>query len=166
MKKKLLIGVLIVVAILGITLAFLVNKANNMKDEFTSFREELDKDFFPLLKDTHKHFETVIQKGESYELQNWYLIEDDGMTSNLKYSRKIKDVRDRIVNTDVKNEDTLELKKNVLNSLSLMESALKDINTFYGDDNSHLLWNTLSMDIEKLNQNIKKQNEILGKYYK
>lgn len=166
MKKKILIGVAIVIAIIAITLGFLVNKANNMKTEFTGFREELDKDFFPLLKDTHKHFETVTQKGQSNELESWYLLEEDGMTSNLKYSTKVKEIRDRIVNTDVKNDDTVKLKKNVLNSLSLIEDALKNINTFYKVDNSHLLWDKLSEDMDKLKKNVDEQNKILGKYYK
>ncbi len=166
MKKKILIGVAIVIAIIAITLGFLVNKANNMKSEFTGFREELDKDFFPLLKDTHKHFETVIQKGQSHELENWYLLDEDGMTSNLKYSREIDKIRDRIVNTDVKQKDTIELKKNVLNSLSTMDSALKSINTLYKNDSSDVLWATLGLDIDKLKDNVDKQNKILGKYYK
>lgn len=46
-----------------------------------------------------------------------------------------------------------------------MESILKNINTFYKNDNSHLLWDMLSANIKKLNENIDKQNEVLGKYY-
>ncbi|MCU4969234.1 hypothetical protein CN596_11155 [Bacillus toyonensis] len=137
-----------------------------MKSEFTGFREELDKDFFPLLKDTHEHFETVVKKGQSHELASWYVLDEDGLTTNLKYNREIKKIRDRIVNTDVKQEDTIELKKNILNSLSMMESALKTINTFYKDDSSDVLWTTLSFDMDKLNENVEKQNKILGKYYK
>ncbi|MED3476595.1 hypothetical protein P4520_28540 [Bacillus thuringiensis] len=165
MKKKIFMGALIVIIILGVTLGFLVNKANNMKNEFTGFREELDKDFFPLLKDTKEHFEAVVQKGNSYELESWYLT-GNGMNNTLKYNAKIKEIRDRIVNKDVKNQDTLELKKNVLNSLSLMETALKDINTFYKNENSHLLWDMLSEDTDKLTKNISEQNKILAKYYK
>ncbi|PEM33815.1 hypothetical protein [Bacillus pseudomycoides] len=163
MKKKILIGVLIVIVIIGVALGFLVNKANNMKSEFTSFREELDNDFFPLLKDTHKHFETAIQKGKSHELSTWYTLE--GMNDNLKYNRSIKEVRDKIVNIDVKNEDTIKLQKNVLNSLSLIEKVLSDINVFHKDENSHLLWGELSENMAKLKKNVDKQNEILGKYY-
>ncbi|MFF2242444.1 hypothetical protein ACFVUU_30910, partial [Bacillus thuringiensis] len=88
------------------------------------------------------------------------------MNNTLKYNAKIKEIRDGIVNKDVKNQDTLELKKNVLNSLSLMETALKDINTFYKNENSHLLWDMLSEDTDKLTKNISKQNKILAKYYK
>ncbi|BCC67344.1 hypothetical protein BCJMU39_4867 [Bacillus cereus] len=42
---------------------------------------------------------------------------------------------------------------------------MKDINTFYKDSNSNLLWNQLGEEIDKLNKNVQKQNEILGKYY-
>ncbi|MEM5609285.1 hypothetical protein AAHH76_30190 [Bacillus toyonensis] len=94
------------------------------------------------------------------------MLDEDGLTTNLKYNREIKKIRDRIVNTDVKQEDTIELKKNILNSLSMMESALKTINTFYKDDSSDVLWTTLSFDMDKLNENVEKQNKILGKYYK
>ncbi|BCB39965.1 hypothetical protein TU57_14050 [Bacillus cereus] len=146
------------------TFAFLGYKVSKEANEFTSFREELDKDFFPLLKDTHTYFTTVIEKGESYDLEKWYLLEK-GMDDNLKFNKDLKAIRERIVNTDVKYKDTLELKKNVLNSLALIETNLKDINTFYKDSNSNLLWNQLGEEIDKLNKNVQKQNEILGKYY-
>ncbi|BCC02801.1 hypothetical protein BCJMU51_4879 [Bacillus cereus] len=162
MKKKLLIG--IVIGIIVATFAFLGYKVSKEANEFTSFREELDKDFFPLLKDTHTYFTTVIEKGESYDLEKWYLLEK-GMDDNLKFNKDLKAIRERIVNTDVKYKDTLELKKNVLNSLALIETNLKDINTFYKDSNSNLLWNQLGEEIDKLNKNVQKQNEILGKYY-
>ncbi|KEK23926.1 hypothetical protein [Bacillus gaemokensis] len=165
MKKKILIGILIVIAVIGVTLGFLVNKASNMKNEFTSFREELDKDFFPLIEDTHTYFEIVIKKGESHGLESWY-ITGDGMTENLKYNTRIKEIRDKIINKDIENKDALELKKNVLNTLSLTESALKDVNTFYKNENSHLLWDKLNEDLDKLTKNIDEQNKILGKYYK
>jgi len=48
----------------------------------------------------------------------------------------------------------------------MMESSVKSINTFYKDDSSDLLWSTLSLDRNKLNENVEKQNKILGKYYK
>ena len=44
MKKKLLIG--IVIGIIVATFAFLGYKVSKEANEFTSFREELDKDFF------------------------------------------------------------------------------------------------------------------------
>jgi len=84
----------------------------------------------------------------------------------------VEKAQEKITNKNLKYEDSLALKQNVLKSLSLSKDTLESIDTLSEvnveqgyEDKENALNHLLSEKLDKLTKNIDKQNEIIGKYY-
>ncbi|MED2737130.1 hypothetical protein [Bacillus toyonensis] len=160
MKKKLLIAILGVISILVAGLGVVNYNAHKETQEFNAFRKELDKE---LLKETSEYITTVTENSGTPEYTDW-LIEEKGLENSYKYARELSELRIKIINYDVKYEDTLELKKNALNTITSLENTLTTISTFTDTKDAQLLDSLLSSHLKDLKENVKKQNDILKKY--
>ncbi|WP_088363455.1 hypothetical protein [Bacillus cereus] len=160
MKKKLLIAILGVISILFAGFSTAGNNVQNETQEFNAFKKELDKE---LLKETSKYITTVTEKSGTPEYTDW-LIEEKGLENSYKYARELSELKNKIINYDVKYKDTLELKKNALNTITDLENTLNVVSTFTDEKDSNLLDSLLSSHIDNLYKNVKKQNDILKKY--
>lgn len=168
MKKKLLIGIVFIVAIIGISLGVFINKEYNKREEFLSFRDYVDEVYTPTFEKSQEHMNTATDKISNWEFTEWYLIEA-GLEENFDIQRELKDAREKVTNKDVKYPDTLEYKKNILNQITLIEKELEnlknsDVST-YDLEALKTLDMLIAEDIKNLHENINEMNKILGKYY-
>ncbi|WP_129726354.1 hypothetical protein [Ectobacillus funiculus] len=164
MKKWFLIGALVVVVIFGAFIGVKVHQTNQQKAEFYTFREQLDERFFPLLKENQQYFDDLTKHNNGLSLMDWNVKE--GIDTRLKLQKEVKEIREEINNTDLKYQDTLELKQNAINSLALMEEIYRNVELFGNMDGFDLFVQQLPEEINALSENIEKQNKIMSKYYK
>jgi uncharacterized coiled-coil DUF342 family protein len=164
MKKMLLIGLLVIVAIGGTLLSIKIISANKQTEEFYSFREYLDKEYFPLLEDTRKHITKAGETTDAFARSEWYVLEN-GIEENFELNKRLDVAKEKIINKDVKYEDTLALKENILNSITQNKKVLKTVETYNGIDDSLIYDELFSEEVDKLSKDIDEMNEILGKYY-
>ncbi|MGZ0879056.1 hypothetical protein ACWZQY_024120 [Priestia megaterium] len=73
-------------------------------------------------------------------------------------------IKEKIINKDVKYEDTAALKENVLHTIAIMENCLKMIQSFEGKGQQPIS-DEFGVHLNKLTKSIDKQNKILGIYY-
>jgi hypothetical protein len=160
MNKKLLIAILGVISILVSSLGVVGYNTHKETQEVNAFKKELDKE---LLKETSEYITTVTEKSGTPEYSDW-LIEEKGLENSYKYARELSELKNKIINYDVKYEDTLELKKYALNTITSLDNTLTTISTFTDSKDAKLLDSLLSTYLKHLNENVTKQNDILKKY--
>ncbi|QUW21294.1 hypothetical protein JSQ81_16005 [Sporosarcina sp. Marseille-Q4063] len=166
MKKKIIIAISSVVVMLIAGLVIWINDTNKKAEDFFAFRELLDEDFFPILRDSGDYFDTLIERENDIGI---YFVED-GYEVNLKLKSRLKEVKDVVIKTDVKYEDTHALKKNVLTTISEMEDLLGSLYTMspsqYDFEARKIFYDLLGRGTEGLSKQVREMNEILGEYYK
>jgi peptidoglycan hydrolase CwlO-like protein len=165
MKKKLITVVVVAIISLGVFFGIKINKELKTTSEFVSFRENLDEDYFPLLKESGELFNNASSHLTYFQYTDWQV--DQGFDQILDLQNRIEDLRKKVINTDLTYQDSLELKKNVLNTLNELDEVLDDIyNNYYMDsENYDLMQDRLGMDVEELSGRIEEMNEQLEKYY-
>lgn len=164
MKKWLLIGLLVIVAIGGTIISAKIISTKKQTNEFYAFREYLDKEYFPLLEDTRKHISKAGVTTDPFARSDWYVLEN-GLEENYELNRRLDTAREKIINKDVKYEDTLALKKNILNSITQNKEVLKTVEIYNGIDDVLIYDDLFSKEVDKLSKNIDEMNKILSKYY-
>ncbi|WP_210469945.1 hypothetical protein [Sporosarcina sp. 6E9] len=165
MKKKIIIPISAVVVVLIAGLVILINDNDKKAEDFFAFRELLDEDFFPILRDSGDYFDTLIERENDI---GTYFVED-GYDVNLKLKSRLKEVKYMVINTDANYEDTHALKKNVLTIIADMEHFLSSIYTMspsqYDFEARKLFYDLLGRGTEDLAKQVREMNEILGEYY-
>ncbi|MBO1912064.1 hypothetical protein J4G37_45630, partial [Microvirga sp. 3-52] len=89
MKKKIIIPISAVVVVLIAGLVILINDNDKKAEDFFAFRELLDEDFFPILRDSGDYFDTLIERENDI---GTYFVED-GYDVNLKLKSRLKEVK-------------------------------------------------------------------------
>lgn len=167
MKKGLLAGVLVIIAIAGTLITLAVKDADAEMEEFIAFREYLDIEYFPAFNKATEHIEVAADKISTWEFADWYLGET-GLEENYEIQRELEQLKENLINKDVEHPDTLKLKKNILNQIGLLEDSFETLNlnsTSSDIDELQLLDDMVSQDINNLSKNIEEMNDILSEYY-
>lgn len=152
-------------------------QANQQRKEFYAFREYLDKEFFPVIKKENKFFGKVATQSDynsldsdPYGYSDWWVTV--GMDQHYKIEDEVEEAQKKVTNKNLKYEDSLALKQNVLKTLSLSKDTLESVDTLSEvnveqgyEDKENALNHLLGEKLDKLTKNIDKQNEIIGKYY-
>lgn len=177
MKRTIYTVFLTLILVGGIIGGVKLYQANQQRKEFYAFREYLDKEFFPILKKENKFFGKVATQSDYNSLDrdldgysDWWVLY--GMNQYYNVEDGVEKAQEKITNKNLKYEDSLALKQNVLKSLSLSKDTLESIDTLSEvnveqgyEDKENALNHLLSEKLDKLTKNIDKQNEIIGKYY-
>ncbi|WP_433774420.1 hypothetical protein [Bacillus wiedmannii] len=156
MKKKVIIAIVMIIGIIG---SIFVYKEYKAITEFEAFNKQLDKEYNPLVLDMIDYFDVVSK--HPLDLSDWY-ISESGHTDKLNYEDKLRALREEIINTDVHYKDASDLKRNALNTISLLEDCLNTLDTLYSDDN--MMYKILTKDMEKVRKSLSERNEILSRY--
>jgi len=167
MKKKVFISVFILLVILGVVSWSAYHQSQKENVDFYTFREYLDKEFFPVIHDISDYMVIVAEKNDEFNLGQWNI--ETGFKANLKLKSRLKEAREKIINKDVKYEDTLTLKKHILLYVLETEEILDNIYhlspSAFNLDKIKEFADIQSTDMERLTGRMKEINDLLGKYY-
>lgn len=161
MKKKLLIVLIVIIAVLGTLLGVHLYNSSKQSDEMEKYRVYMNKKYIPLTNKTNTHLDNA---QNAVWITSWYNYED-GFLDNIDLIYKWADRKDELINMDAKYEDTQALKKNLLNNISTYESSLKTIDLHADDEDDSELKKMLETDTLIIKEQYKEIKKIIQKYY-
>lgn len=171
MKKKIFIIVgiiaLLIIAV-GVTTTIMgAVEGNKKREDFYTFREELDKEFFPLLHDTGDHLESVADKINSGGISDFMV--ESGYDTNLDLQSRLKTTKKVIIETPVKYEDTIKLKDSTLSYITELEDVLQytynESPSQYEHEEIQIFDAMISTKVDGLEEHLDELNKILDVYY-
>jgi len=161
MKKWIITGIIVIVAIIGILLAISFSGNDNERREVYAFRDFLDKEYTPTFDKVVVHIEESGEKIDIGGMSGWYLS-DEGLDENLDLQLELKTAKEKIVNEEPEYADTYKYKANIMNQIDLLEDLLQDLVTYQGEDVIGVIFNSR---LDELGDNIDEMSEILGEHY-
>ncbi|WP_043929680.1 hypothetical protein [Bacillus sp. EB01] len=164
MRKIIVRAVLVVVILLAGFIGVFTYQHNKEREDFYAFREYLDEEYFPVLHKFNDHVNSAVENTTYLEYSSWQV--EKGFEENLDIQSELKAAREKIVNRDVKEEDTQDLKKSVLNTITDLEETLDYMynGLNYSQDFESFDY-MFSEEMKDVNDRIDEMNEILGIYY-
>ncbi len=167
MKKWIYIVVIVVITIVAtLTIGSLYSK-KQQAEEFQKFDDYLQDDYYDLIVECYDLFQAAADANEDIELSEWAISEDGDMDS-LKLQSRLYDIKEKIINKDLKYEDSLRLKKYALNIIegSLKSTRLISAYAYEEDDyeTSEEFDDIFSNSLDSTNKQLDKQNALLDKY--
>lgn len=168
--KKWILGIsLLVVAIMGTIFVVMFQNISRENDEIISFREYLDENYYPVFDEFREEVAVAAEKMDSYEYSSWYLNLDT-MEKNREFQQSFKELKEEIINLDIKYEDGLAYKKNILNQISISEELLEIMDDYPINDmdiEEQEVYKDMFIEyVKKGAKSVEETNEILEEYTK
>ncbi|MCS0824704.1 hypothetical protein NX029_12045 [Cytobacillus firmus] len=162
--KKWIMGItLLVVAIVGTIFVVLFQNISRENDEIISFREYLDENYYPVFGEFREELTIAAEKIDSYEYSSWYL-NIDTIEKNMELQQSFKDIKEEIINLNIKYEDGLAYKKNILNQISITEELLEIMDEYPIDmdiEKQKVYKDMFINNVDKLSEKVEESHEIL-----
>ena len=162
MKKWILTGIIVIVAIIGILLAISFSGNNDERKEVYAFRDFLDKEYTPTMDKVVVHIEESGKKIDIGGVSGWYLL-DGGFEENLDLQLELKTAKEKIVNEEPEYADTFRYKANIMKQIDLLEDLLQDLITY--KDEKDVIKVIFNSKLDELTDNIDEMSEILEEHY-
>lgn len=154
MKKKLLVGALVILVVIAAMIARELNEASKEVDEVRSFYDHALAEYYPILVEIDDYYVKQINEFNGLE-EN---IED--MEKKLELEAAIKEGTSEVINTDLNYEDSLAAKKNLLNLMEQYEALIS--HSYATGTDAKLIYDQYVGEIERL---LEERGEILRNYY-
>ncbi|SOC05663.1 hypothetical protein SAMN05880501_10493 [Ureibacillus xyleni] len=123
MKNFIIFGA-VIVGILAIYFFGDFSINNKEEQEFINFQQFLNDEFFPVSKDCFDHFNQAVDELYAFTFSEWYFIED-GSEENINLQETLQQVEDNVLLNEVKTDQSIELKKNILNQIVSLKETLQ-----------------------------------------
>ncbi|MDP1383055.1 hypothetical protein Q8G31_23785 [Priestia megaterium] len=167
MKKWIYIIVVVGITIVATLSGISVYNKKQQAEEFQEFDNYLQNDYYDLIVECYDLFQAAADANEDIELSEWAISEDGDMDS-LKLQSRLYDIKEKLINKDLKYEDSLRLKKYALNIIedSLKSTRLISAYAYEEDDyeTSEEFDDLFSDSLDSTNKLLDKQNALLDKY--
>ena len=122
MKRFLAICLVAIIIIFGVF--YMLDYVKIKKDhyEFVAFQNFLNEGFFPVLNDSFLHLDQAADELEASTFIEWYQ-HAEGLEENTIFQAKIEDTEMKVLDEEVRGENTLQLKKNILKQIVLLQDT-------------------------------------------
>jgi len=166
--NKVIYTIIVAAASVGLTLAgvFIYQKIQEEK-EFTKYNNYLQKEYFPLLSDCADYFQKVAKANSDVELSEWTLEKQAGV-KNIKLLTQLEELKQEVINHDVSGEDSLLMKKYVLNSIEGAMRSTRIVNIYnMKDDNyetAEEFDGLFSKSLDYTTKQLNKRNDVMDKH--
>lgn len=163
MKKWIITGIIVIVAIVGTLYAMFFSETADERSDVYAFREFIDKEYTPTFK------KIVVHLGESENridsgvvgISGWYLLEG-GYEENSDLQLELETVKEKIINEEPEYADTFRYKAIIMKQIDLLEDLLQDLATYHSEDGIEAIFNT---KLDELTDNIDEMSGILDEHY-
>lgn len=114
-----LVGVIIIFGVF-----YMMDYLKIKKDhyEFVAFQNFLNEGFFPVLNDSFLHLDQAADELEGSTFVEWYQ-QAEGLEENAMFQAKIEDTEIKVLDEKVQGENSLRLKKNILEQIMLLQDT-------------------------------------------
>ncbi|MDW7618073.1 hypothetical protein SC499_26360, partial [Peribacillus simplex] len=124
MKNKLLKALIVLIAVLGTILGENLYKSSKQSAEMEQYRIYMNKKYIPLVNKTN----TFLDDAQNAQFVNsWY---DLGFFDNIELIGKWEEIEKDLLNMDAKYENSIALKKNLINSTLTYQDSLGSIDLY------------------------------------
>ena len=122
MKRFLAICLVAIIIIFGVFYMMDYVKIKKNHYEFVAFQNFLNEEFFPVLNDSFLHLDQAADELEASSFIEWYR-HAEGLEENAMFQATIEETELKVLDEEVRGENTLRLKKNILEQIMLLQDT-------------------------------------------
>lgn len=167
MKNGILIGI-VIVGILAMFFFGDFSSKDKEKQEFMTFQQFLNEEFFPISKDCFDHLNQAVDELYAFTFTDWY-VNDNGKDENLHLQEELEQIEDKVLLEEVKYERALALKKNILDQIESLKDTLQLLSNAPREEDEHSfdqfrlkfinMVDVLSVEMDEMNHILENHNK-------